>query len=85
MDSLVDRDRSGSAHIIASAWRQSGIGGHRAFEATASDPLAVWVQLIAPVEMGFAVATFPWFQGLDDMRLFVVQVMPHFSKIFLVA
>jgi hypothetical protein len=33
------------------------------------------------VEMGFdfSVATFPQFQELDDMKLFVNEVMPHFS------
>ena len=33
------------------------------------------------VEMSFdfAVATFPRFQELDDIKLFVDEVMPHFS------
>ena len=30
----------------------------------------------------FAVATFPRFQCLDDMELFVDRVMPHFSQVF---
>ena len=47
----------------------------------AGDPVAVREQLMELVEMGFdfAVATFPRFQELDDMKLFVDQVMPHFS------
>ena len=47
----------------------------------AGDPVAVTEQLMELVEMGFdfSVATFPQFQELDDMKLFVNEVMPHFS------
>ena len=46
----------------------------------AGDPVSVREQLMELVEMGFdfAVATFPRFQELDDMKLFVDEVMPHF-------
>ena len=45
----------------------------------AGDPVAVTEQLMELVEMGFdfSVATFPQFQELDDMKLFVNEVMPH--------
>ena len=47
----------------------------------AGDPVAVTEQLMELVEMGFdfSVATFPQFQELDDMKLFVDEVLPHFS------
>ena len=47
----------------------------------AGDPVSVREQLMELVEMGFdlSVATFPRFQELDDMKLFVDKVMPHFS------
>ncbi len=47
----------------------------------AGDPSSVTEQLMQLVEMGFdfSVATFPRFQELDDMKLFVDEVMPHFS------
>ena len=47
----------------------------------AGDPSAVREQLDELVEMGFdfVVATFPRFQELDDMKLFVNEVMPYFE------
>ena len=47
----------------------------------AGDPSSVTEQLMQLVEMGFdfSVTTFPRFQELDDMKLFVDEVMPHFS------
>ena len=47
----------------------------------AGDPTAVREQLAQLAGMGFdlAVLTFPRFQELDDMRLFVDEVMPAFS------
>ena len=47
----------------------------------AGDPVAVREQLMELVELGFdySIATFPQLQELDDMKLFVDQVMPHFS------
>lgn len=47
----------------------------------AGDPAAVREQLMELAEMGFdlSVATFPRFQELDDMKLFVDEVMPHFA------
>lgn len=47
----------------------------------AGDPVAVREQLAALTELGFdfAVVTFPHFQELDDMKLFVDQVLPHLS------
>lgn len=46
----------------------------------AGDPSAVREQLPAFAELGFdmAVLTFPRFQELDDMKLFVDEVMPEF-------
>jgi alkanesulfonate monooxygenase SsuD/methylene tetrahydromethanopterin reductase-like flavin-dependent oxidoreductase (luciferase family) len=47
----------------------------------AGDPSAIREQLDELVEMGFdfVVATFPRFQELDDMKLFVNEVMPYFE------
>jgi len=47
----------------------------------AGDPVAVREKLMELVELGFdySIATFPQFQELDDMKLFVDQVLPHFS------
>ena len=47
----------------------------------AGDPSAVREQLDELVELGFdfVVATFPRFQELDDMKLFVNEVMPYFE------
>ena len=47
----------------------------------AGDPVAVREKLMELVELGFdySIATFPQFQELDDMKLFVAQVLPHFS------
>ena len=47
----------------------------------AGDPSAVREQLDELVELGFdfIVATFPRFQELDDMKLFVNEVMPYFE------
>ena len=47
----------------------------------AGDPSAVREQLAKLAEMGFdfAIMTFPRFQELDDMKLFVDEVMPEFA------
>ena len=47
----------------------------------AGDPSAVREQLAMLAEMGFdfAILTFPRFQELDDMKLFVDEVMPEFA------
>ncbi len=47
----------------------------------AGDPSAVREQLARLADMGFdlAVLTFPRFQDLDDLKLFVDEVMPAFS------
>ena len=47
----------------------------------AGDPVAVRDQLMELVDMGFdfSVVTFPKFQELDDMKLFVNKVLPYFS------
>ena len=47
----------------------------------AGDPAAVCDQLHELAEMGFdmVVTTFPKFQELDDMKLFVEEVIPQFS------
>ena len=46
----------------------------------AGDPMAVCYQLYEIAEMGFdmIVTTFPKFQELDDMKLFVDEVIPQF-------
>ena len=53
----------------------------RSGQVIAGDPSAVREQLDELVEMGFdfVVATFPRFQELDDMKLFVNEVMPYFE------
>ena len=45
------------------------------------DPASVCDQLHELVEMGFdmVVTTFPQFQELNDMKLFVDKVIPQFS------
>jgi alkanesulfonate monooxygenase SsuD/methylene tetrahydromethanopterin reductase-like flavin-dependent oxidoreductase (luciferase family) len=47
----------------------------------AGDPASVRDQLAELADLGFdlSVLTFPRFQELDDMRLFVDEVMPAFS------
>ena len=47
----------------------------------AGDPSAICEQLHELVEMGFdmVITTFPRFQGLDDMKLFVEKVIPNFK------
>jgi alkanesulfonate monooxygenase SsuD/methylene tetrahydromethanopterin reductase-like flavin-dependent oxidoreductase (luciferase family) len=47
----------------------------------AGDPVAVREQFAQLAEMGFdlAVLTFPRFQDMEDLKLFVEDVMPHFA------
>ena len=66
-------------HAKALAMAGDKLGGSA--PVIAGDPVAVREKLMELVELGFdySIATFPQFQELDDMKLFVDQVLPHFS------
>ena len=55
-------------------------GKNASGQVIAGDPMAVCDQLYEIAEMGFdmVVTTFPKFQELDDMKLFVDEVIPQF-------
>ena len=55
-------------------------GKNASGQVIAGDPMAVCDQLYEIAEMGFdmVVTTFPKFQELDDMKLFVDEVIPRF-------
>ena len=55
-------------------------GKNDSSQVIAGDPIAVCEQLHEIAEMGFdmVVTTFPKFQELDDMKLFVDEVIPQF-------
>jgi len=56
-------------------------GKNTSGQVIAGDPKAVCDQLYEIAEMGFdmVITTFPKFQELDDMKLFVEEVIPQFS------
>ena len=70
---FIDRSNK-KAKEMAGGKKSSG-------QVIAGDPSAVREQLDELVELGFdfVVATFPRFQELDDMKLFVNEVMPYFE------
>jgi alkanesulfonate monooxygenase SsuD/methylene tetrahydromethanopterin reductase-like flavin-dependent oxidoreductase (luciferase family) len=55
-------------------------GKNTSGQVIAGDPMAVCDQLYEIAEMGFdmVITTFPKFQELDDMKLFVDEVIPQF-------
>ena len=69
------------ARSHAEALQMAARSGGRTEHPVVGDPAAVREQLAELAAMGFdlAVLTFPRFQELDDMKLFVDEVMPAFS------